>query len=82
MKQHLMNLLTVLLFASLTMSCANAEIDDENILGDVLDVEVQVEVSKDEIVFEDDLLMDVPELPALSENDVITLDLSPEEMEL
>ena len=81
MKKLWVNLLAVLLFAALAMTCAGAEADEEIILGDGLEVEVQVEAADDGIVLEDDLSMDAPELPVLGENDGIALDLSLENAE-
>ena len=80
MKKLWVNLLAVLLFAALAMTCASAEADEEIILGDGLEVEVQVEAADDGIVLEDDLSMDVPELPVLGENDALALDLSSEDL--
>jgi len=81
MKKFWVNLLVVLLFAALAMTCASAEADEEIILGDGLEVEVQVEAADDGIVLEDDLSMDAPELPVLGENDGIALDLTLEDVE-
>ena len=81
MKKFWVNLLVALLFAALAMTCAGAEADEEIILGDGLEVEVQVEAADDGIVLEDDLSMDAPELPVLGENDGIALDFSLEDVE-
>ena len=81
MKKIWVSLLTVLLFAALAMTCASAEADEEIILGDGLEVEVQLEAADDGLVLEDDLSMDVPELPVLGENDGIALDLTLENVE-
>ncbi len=81
MKKFWVNLLAVLLFAALYMTCACAEVDEGIILGDASDLEVQVEATDDEIILEDDLSMDVPELPVLGENDGIAPDLSLEDAE-
>ena len=81
MKKLWVNLLAVLLFAALAMTCASAEADEEIIPGDGLEVEVQVEAADDGIIFEDDLSMEVPELPVLGENDGIALDLTLEDVE-
>jgi len=81
MKKFWVNLLVVLLFAALAMTCASAEADEEIIPGDGSDLEVQVEAVDDGIILEDDLSMDVPELPALGENDGIALDLTLEDVE-
>ena len=81
MKKFWGNLLAVLLFAALSMTCTCAEAEESILLGDGSDVEVQIEASDDGIVIEDDLSMDIPELPLLGENDAIALDLSPEGLE-
>ncbi|MBQ8964508.1 MAG: fibronectin type III domain-containing protein [Clostridia bacterium] len=81
MKKLWVNLLAVLLFAALAMTCASAEADEEIILGDGSEVEVQVEAADDGIILEDDLSMDVVELPMTEEDDGISLDLSPESLE-
>lgn len=81
MKKFWVNLLVALLFAALAMTCASAEADEEIILGDGLEVEVQLEAADDGIVLEDDLSMDVSELPVLGENDGIALDLTLEDVE-
>ena len=81
MKKLWVNLLAVLLMVALTMTCASAEADEEIIPGDGLEVEVQLEAADDGLVLEDDLSMEVPELPVLGENDGIALDLSLEDVE-
>ena len=81
MKKLWVNLLAVLLFAALAMACASAEADEAIILGDGSDLAIQVEATDDGIVLEDDLSMDVPELPVLGENDGIVFDLALEDVE-
>ena len=81
MKKFWVYLLAALLLAALAMTCACAEANEAILLGDGSDVEVQVEADDDGIILEDDLSMDISELPLLGENDAIALDLSPEGLE-
>ena len=80
MKKFWVYLLAALLFAALSMTCACAEADEAILLGDGSEVEVQVEAADDGIILEDDLSMDIPELPLLGENDALALDLSSEDL--
>ena len=81
MKKFWVNLLAALLLAALAMTCACAEANEAILLGDGSEVEVQVEADDDGIILEDDLSMDVAELPMTEEDDGISLDLSPEGLE-
>ena len=82
MKKFWVNLLSVLLLAALAMACAYAEANEAIILGDDSEAEVQVEAADDGIILENDLSIDVAELPMTEENDELALALSLENLEV